>query len=253
MLTAAPYMATALPIMVPLESWFQIIYYRLGCYVYDLVAGKNHVGIPRSMFLSKEQSLYSFPMLNPNRLKGSIVYYDGQMNDTRYGLAIALTAIQSGAVASNYIKVKELVYNEKTKNIEGAKVCDEITGEIFVIKSKSVINATGPFTDEIREMAHNVVNDKEKEILKNKIKNENTKLIEDKLNKIDNINEIKNELEEVDVFENIVVPAAGVHIVLPDHFSPLQMGLIVPETKDGRVLFFLRKFLKLIYIYIIFY
>ena len=36
--------------------------------------------------------------------------------------------------------------------------------------------------------------------------------------------------------ENLVVPAAGVHVVLPDHFSPEKMGLIVPETKDGRVL-----------------
>lgn len=36
--------------------------------------------------------------------------------------------------------------------------------------------------------------------------------------------------------EEIVVPAAGVHIVLPDHFSPDKMGLIVPKTTDGRVL-----------------
>lgn len=36
--------------------------------------------------------------------------------------------------------------------------------------------------------------------------------------------------------ENIVVPAAGVHVVLPDHFSPDKMGLIIPKTIDGRVL-----------------
>ncbi len=39
--------------------------------------------------------------------------------------------------------------------------------------------------------------------------------------------------------EKLVVPSAGVHIVLPDHFCPSGMGLIVPKTKDGRVLFFL--------------
>ena len=36
--------------------------------------------------------------------------------------------------------------------------------------------------------------------------------------------------------EDIIIPAAGVHVVLPDHFSPDQMGLIVPKTTDGRVL-----------------
>jgi len=38
---------------------------------------------------------------------------------------------------------------------------------------------------------------------------------------------------------DIILPAAGVHVVLPDHFSPSKMGLIIPETEDGRVLFFL--------------
>ena len=37
----------------------------------------------------------------------------------------------------------------------------------------------------------------------------------------------------------IIQGAAGVHIILPDHFSPDNMGLIVPKTKDGRVLFLL--------------
>lgn len=30
-----------------------------------------------------------------------------------------------------------------------------------------------------------------------------------------------------------------VHICLPDHYSPQKMGLIIPQTSDGRVLFFL--------------
>jgi glycerol-3-phosphate dehydrogenase len=39
--------------------------------------------------------------------------------------------------------------------------------------------------------------------------------------------------------ESLIIPAAGVHVMLPDHFSPSRMGLIVPKTSDGRVLFFL--------------
>lgn len=36
-----------------------------------------------------------------------------------------------------------------------------------------------------------------------------------------------------------ITPAAGVHVTLGDHFCPERMGLIVPKTRDGRVLFFL--------------
>jgi glycerol-3-phosphate dehydrogenase len=39
--------------------------------------------------------------------------------------------------------------------------------------------------------------------------------------------------------QNIIKGAAGVHVVLPDHYSPDNCGLIVPKTSDGRVLFFL--------------
>lgn len=32
----------------------------------------------------------------------------------------------------------------------------------------------------------------------------------------------------------LIVPAAGVHVMFPAHFSPARMGLIVPKTTDGR-------------------
>lgn len=37
----------------------------------------------------------------------------------------------------------------------------------------------------------------------------------------------------------LIVGASGTHVILPDHFSPDNMGLIIPKTRDGRVLFFL--------------
>jgi glycerol-3-phosphate dehydrogenase len=37
----------------------------------------------------------------------------------------------------------------------------------------------------------------------------------------------------------IVSPSSGVHIVLPNYYSPGNMGLIDPSTSDGRVIFFL--------------
>lgn len=37
----------------------------------------------------------------------------------------------------------------------------------------------------------------------------------------------------------MIMPSAGVHVTLPDYYSPEHMGLIVPKTKDGRVVFML--------------
>lgn len=37
----------------------------------------------------------------------------------------------------------------------------------------------------------------------------------------------------------MICPSSGVHVVLPDYYSPEGMGLIVPKTKDGRVVFML--------------
>lgn len=218
MLQAAPHMARALPIMVPLEAYWQIPYYWLGGKVYDLVAGSDRY-VPPSSYLGKEQALYAFPMLNPAKLKGAIVYYDGQMNDTRYALSIILTAIQSGAACANYVKVEKLLATptgiakdgEPTKEplLRGAVIRDVVSNRTFEVHAKTVVNCTGPFSDAIRKMADNAVHEK---------------LAPDASEK---------------KFEELIIPAGGVHVVLPDHFSPEQMGLIVPETSDGRVLFFL--------------
>ena len=39
--------------------------------------------------------------------------------------------------------------------------------------------------------------------------------------------------------KEMIAPSSGVHITLPDYYSPKGMGLIVPKTQDGRVVFML--------------
>lgn len=197
MLNAAPYMNQPLPIMIPLYKWWQVPYMWAGCKLYDLVAGRS--GCPPSTFIPKEEAIYRFPMLQTDRLKGALVYYDGQMNDSRLNLMLALTGAQAGATVANYVKVVELHKKKRPDGSEqlcGAKLLDTLTNKTWDVKAKCIVNATGPFSDTIRKM-----DDPEA--------------------------------------EELIVPAAGVHVVLPDHFSPESMGLIVPKTKDGRVLFFL--------------
>lgn len=204
MLHAAPYIAKPLPIMLPVDKWWKVPYYYAGTKVYDLVAG-NDTGVPRSMFLSKEQALFAFPMMDPSKLSGAIVYYDGQMNDSRFSLMVLLTAMQAGAAAANQMNVQRLV-KSADGTVTGAVVKDLVTGKEFEVHAKAVVNATGPFTDSIRRMARSA----------------------------DGTDD-----GAADEEQDIILPAGGIHVTLSDDFSPGTMGLIVPNTSDGRVLFFL--------------
>jgi glycerol-3-phosphate dehydrogenase len=193
-LSAAPYMNRPLPIMIPIYTWWEVPYMWAGTKMYDLVAGSKRF-VPGSYYINADEAMFQFPMLRKDGLKGALVYYDGQMNDTRMNVSIALTATQNGAAVANYVKVVSLIKDDEGK-VRGARVRDSLTGDEWDVKAKAVVNATGPFTDALRQMD-------DPEVAK------------------------------------ICVPAAGVHAVLPDHFSPNRMGLIVPKTSDGRVLFFL--------------
>uniref|UniRef100_A0A7S3GJL0 Glycerol-3-phosphate dehydrogenase n=1 Tax=Palpitomonas bilix TaxID=652834 RepID=A0A7S3GJL0_9EUKA len=194
MINSAPYMAQPLPIMVPIYNWWQIPYIYTGVKLYDFIAGRSKA-VPPSRYISKAEALHQFPMLKEEGLSGAIVYYDGQHNDARMNLNIVLTALQHGAAMGNYIEVEGLQKDGEGK-VTGVKVKDTIDGSAWTINTRAVVNATGPFVDNIRKM------------------------------------------DNPDV-KPIIVPAAGVHVILPDHFCPEHMGLIVPETSDGRVLFFL--------------
>lgn len=171
MLNAAPYMNHPLPIMMPIYKWWEVPYYWVGTKVYDWLAGKHKV-VPSSHYLSKgeqspfptfffvgyiivnylvDEAMYQFPMLKQEALKGAIVYYDGQMNDTRMALTIILTATQLGAAVANRVELVNLLKDSDGK-VRGARVRDHLTNEEWDVRAKTVVNATGCFVDAIRKM-----------------------------------------------------------------------------------------------------
>ncbi|XP_045470532.1 glycerol-3-phosphate dehydrogenase, mitochondrial isoform X2 [Harmonia axyridis] len=152
MLQSAPHLAHPLPIMLPVYKWWQVPYYWVGIKCYDLVAGLKNV--KSSYLLSKKSALELFPMLRGDALCGALVYYDGQQDDARMNLAIALTAIRHGATVTNHVSVTKLLKKQEGNKevVCGVSVKDEMTGECWDIPAKCVINATGPFTDFIRKM-----------------------------------------------------------------------------------------------------
>jgi glycerol-3-phosphate dehydrogenase len=62
-----------LPIMVPVQKWWQAPYFWAGCKFYDILAGSE--GIESSYFLPKSKALDAFPMLKKDDLFGALVYY----------------------------------------------------------------------------------------------------------------------------------------------------------------------------------
>nr|CAD7395481.1 unnamed protein product [Timema poppensis] len=197
MLQSAPHLSHPLPIMLPVYTYWEIPYFWFGIKMYDLVAGSKT--LKNSYYLSKKDALELFPMLRGDKLRGAIVYYDGQMDDARMNLAVALTATRHGATVANHVKVLALhkvKEQDGSERLCGARVKDELTGKEWDVHCKCVINATGPFTDSIRKMDNSSI-------------------------------------------KEICCPSSGVHIVLPGYYSPDQMGLLDPNTSDGRVIFFL--------------
>ncbi|XP_070500789.1 glycerol-3-phosphate dehydrogenase, mitochondrial isoform X2 [Chironomus tepperi] len=197
MLQSAPHLTHPLPIMLPVYTWWQVPYFWVGIKAYDFVAGDRNV--KSSYYLSKQDALEKFPMLKSDKLCGAIVYYDGQQDDARMCISVALTAARYGASVANHVEVQELLKKKDANGNEvlcGAKVRDNLSKKEWTIKAKCVINACGPFTDSIRKMDDPKV-------------------------------------------KSICCPSSGVHIVLPGYYSPQQMGLLDPATSDGRVIFFL--------------
>jgi len=144
----APHLVHNQKFVVPNYKWWEGPFYGIGLKIYDWMAGK--LGLGPSEFLSKEETLQLAPTLDPEGLRGGIVYHDGQFDDARLAIDLAQTAAQYNGVLLNYFPVTALL--KSNKKTCGVQVQDVFTGRSFEIKSKVVINATGVFTDAVMNM-----------------------------------------------------------------------------------------------------
>jgi glycerol-3-phosphate dehydrogenase len=146
----APHLVHDLAFVVPNYSWWEAPFYGIGLKLYDLLAGRY--GFGASQLLSKEETLARLPGLEPEELRGGVVYYDGQFDDARLLIHLAMTAADHGAVLLNYCPVTGLE-RDGDGYISGLRAKDAESGEELTISARMVINATGVFTDSIRRMA----------------------------------------------------------------------------------------------------
>ena len=189
-LTQAPFLARRLELALPTQQLWGQAYYRVGLGMYDALAGQRSIG--HSRLLSQQQMRQALPLLKP--CQGGVAYSDGQFDDARLNLLLALTAEQRGATLRTRCRVVELE-TDGTGQLKAA-ISESATGQRERWCASAFVNATGIRADEIRQMA------------------------------------------EADAPPRLLT-SRGAHIVLEQNLCPEGLGLLVPSTADGRVLFML--------------
>ncbi len=149
MLQNAPHLVKNQSFIIPNYKWWGGIFYTLGLKVYDLLAGRLSLG--KSIPIDRKETLDRIGTLKPEKLKGGVLYHDGQFDDSRLAVNIAQTCIEKGATVLNHFQVTQLT-KDGEGIVNGVVAMDKETNKEYVLPAKVVINATGVFTDQILKM-----------------------------------------------------------------------------------------------------
>jgi glycerol-3-phosphate dehydrogenase len=147
LLRNAPGLTAPLDFVIPTYSRTARYYYGAGMKVYDVLAGR--LTLARSKLLDATETLAALPTLQPDGLRGGVLYADGQFDDARLALALARTASREGALVANYVSVHALV-KDADGRVTGVSAREQETGEAFHFESGCVVNATGVWADGLR-------------------------------------------------------------------------------------------------------
>jgi len=152
MLQNAPYLAHPLEFIVPCFSRFELAYYGVGMKIYEWIAGDASVGDSR--ILSRDAALRELPGMNGRPdLKGAVAYWDGQFDDARYGIALVGTFAKAGGQTVNYLRVVGFERGWDGR-LAAALAEDRFSRQRIVLRAKAFINATGPFSDQLRTLVN---------------------------------------------------------------------------------------------------
>ncbi|MFC0272169.1 glycerol-3-phosphate dehydrogenase/oxidase [Metabacillus herbersteinensis] len=119
----------------------------VGLRAYDFLA--NVKGSERRKMFSAKDTLAKVPLLKQEGLLGGGYYVEYRTDDARLTIEVMKESVKFGADVLNYAKVDGFIY-EKGKII-GVKLTDCLTNKVYSIFAKKIVNATGPWVDELRE------------------------------------------------------------------------------------------------------
>ncbi|WP_204502182.1 glycerol-3-phosphate dehydrogenase/oxidase [Aquibacillus albus] len=122
---------------------------KIGLRMYDYLAKVKKD--ERRAMLSSTETLNKEPLLKKSELKGAGYYVEYKTDDARLTIEVLKKAVEYGARAINYSKVTDYLYDENNK-VNGVVVEDQINGQQHQIFAKKIINAAGPWVDELREI-----------------------------------------------------------------------------------------------------
>jgi len=118
-------------------------------------------GTRRPRVLSTDHIEREEPAIDTSSTLGGIEYYDGILvdNDARFVFSFVRAAIDAGATAANYV---EMVSAERSDGRWTVQLRDVDSGDEFTATAKTIVNAAGPFVDEVNQQwglstAHRIV------------------------------------------------------------------------------------------------
>jgi len=120
----------------------------IGLKVYDILAQVS--GDDKRQMLEKKEAMKLEPLLPKKILNGAGYYAEYRTDDARLTLENLKTSLQFGTQIFNYTKVTDFIYEDE--QVAGVKFTDEVFGDEYSVSSKYVINAAGPWVDELRSV-----------------------------------------------------------------------------------------------------
>ena len=148
LLDIAPHLVWPLAFVFPVyrEARVGMLKLRAGLILYDMLAAFRNIS--RHRMLGRQKTLQAEPQLKSAGLKGSGRYFDAQCNDVRLALATIRSAANHGALTANYLRVDG--FERAGDQVTGVRVTDMLSRRTFTCTAPVVVNATGPWSDEVR-------------------------------------------------------------------------------------------------------
>ncbi|QMU31050.1 glycerol-3-phosphate dehydrogenase/oxidase [Adhaeribacter radiodurans] len=145
----APHLVKNQAFIIPSYSWWERPWFTVGLKLYDLLAGKLSLG--PSVPISAQETIAHLPTIKTHKLRGGVLYHDGQFDDSRLAINVVQTTFEQGGYAVNYMAVTNLLKDENGK-LTAVQAYDAENKQPYTIRGKMVLNATGVFTDQILKM-----------------------------------------------------------------------------------------------------
>ena len=206
LLDNAPHLVSPLPFLIPLfgrdglAAKAVVRSYSTVLWLYDVTGGVR-IG-RRHRRVDRAEALSHLPLLRPDRLVAGFLYYDARADDARLTLTVLRTAaLDHGAVVANYARATELLTDEASGRVVGAKVTlgrpeggSADPGSVIEVSARVVVNAGGVWTDEVRTL-------------------------------------------EEGRHPRSLRPAKGVHVTVPVARMPCDIAAVLPVSGDHRSVF----------------